>query len=87
MSKEPEITLEKLLSVTVAQAATLTGMKREILDAAIRARQLSPMVVPGVTRISRKELDRWLDGLTLPTALPAPTAQGHSFPAPASPDR
>lgn len=63
MSKEPEIPLHLRTTLLVSEAAKLTGMQREVLDAAIRSGQLKTMNLPGHKRTTRAELDRWQESL------------------------
>ena len=58
------VELHQRLTLLVSEAALLTGMQREVLDAAIRAGQLRTMNLPGHKRTTRAELDRWLDAIT-----------------------
>ena len=66
MTKNMELPLTELRTLTVKEAALLTGLERERLDEAIRANQLRIMRLPGVRRIYRAELDRWLESLITP---------------------
>lgn len=60
------IPITELLTLTVAQAAQLLGWRRQLVDQAIHAGRIKVLNYPGVTRISRKELDRFIESLTAP---------------------
>nr|WP_309695552.1 hypothetical protein [Armatimonas sp.] len=58
--------LGSVRTLTIQQASWLANMEREKLDAAIRANQLRIMRIPGVKRVHRDELERWLESLITP---------------------
>lgn len=60
----PGIPVTELLTLTVAQTATLLGWRRQLIDQAIHAGHIRPLNYPGVTRISRKELERYIESIT-----------------------
>jgi excisionase family DNA binding protein len=54
----------ELLTLTIAQTAALLGWRRQLIDQAIRAGHIRRLNYPGVTRISRKELERYIERIT-----------------------
>ena len=61
-----EMPLTELRTLTIKEAATLTGLKRERIDEAVLREDLRIMKIPGVRRVHRQELDRWLESLIAP---------------------